>query len=70
MDARKKYEWIAPQLQSDDEILELGSGMGSVVQVLRHRQHRVAAIDVADHSVRADLRPSLYDGVRLPMREA
>ncbi len=69
LDAQKKYAWIAAHLRPEDEILELGSGMGSVIQILRDRGHRVAAFDVRDTSVRDDLSPALYDGMRLPIRD-
>jgi len=66
LDAHKKYSWIAANLKADDAILELGSGMGSMVQVLRQHGHRVAAVDVKNTCVRADLSPAIYDGIDLP----
>ncbi len=66
LDARKKYHWIKTFLTNDDVILELGSGMGSVVQVLRQHGHQVIPVDIKDTSVRADLAPEIYDGMQLP----
>jgi len=66
LDARKKYSWIAAKLNPDDAILELGSGMGSMVQVLRRQGHRVSAMDVKNTAIRADLAPAIYDGANLP----
>jgi len=69
LDARKKYSWIAAYLNADDAIVELGSGMGGVVQVLRQLGHGVTAIDVKNTSVRADLAPAIYDGADLPYKD-
>lgn len=69
LDAGKKYRWIKDFLNPDDAILELGSGMGSVVQVLRRHGHRATPVDVCDTSLRPDLQPIIYDGIRLPYRD-
>lgn len=66
LDASKKYRWIRAFLNNNDAILELGSGMGSVVQVLRQHGHQVTPVDIKDTSVRADLAPEIYDGTQLP----
>ncbi|MEL7487435.1 MAG: class I SAM-dependent methyltransferase [Pseudomonadota bacterium] len=64
MDARKKFRWIAPHLRVDDQVIELGSGMGSLLDELRGEGFDVAACDIDDHSVREDLAPDIYDGRR------
>ncbi len=69
LDAQKKYRWISDHLNLGDSILELGSGMGSVVHELRRHQHQVTAVDVQDTSVRHDLKPLIYDGERLPFAD-
>jgi len=66
LDARKKYSWIAASLKPDDAILELGSGMGSMVEMLRQHGHCVTAVDVKNTSIRTDLTPAIYDGADLP----
>ena len=66
MDARKKFNWMVRHLSHTSKSLELGSGMGSLVHVLREEGFDVVACDVADHSVRYDLAPVLYDGNRTP----
>ncbi len=66
LDAGKKYRWIATSLETDDTILELGSGLGSVLQVLRRNNHQAVGVDVQNTSARVDLAPTIYDGRHLP----
>ncbi len=65
-DARRKADWIRPWLPADAPLLEIGSGPGSVVRVLRDRRFNVEAIDIADSSYDDTLQPRLYDGLTLP----
>jgi len=66
LDAKKKYRWIKASLTIDDVILEIGSGMGSVIHVLRQQGHQVVGVDVRDTSVKSDLAPTIYAGQQLP----
>ncbi len=69
LDAGKKYRWISTYLRPDMRILELGSGMGSVVQILRQRGFTVSAADIRDSSVHKSLAPTVYNGQRLPFED-
>lgn len=65
-DARQKFKRIKPVLTSGASVLDIGSGYGTVTDVLRKNGFAVTAIDVEDQSVRPELKPLLYDGETLP----
>ena len=46
--------------------IEIGSGPGSVLDVMRRQNYRVYGLDIRDTSFREDLRPVLYDGHTMP----
>lgn len=69
LDAKRKQNWIAPFLQRDARILEIGSGPGSFLSVLRADGYDATAIDVSDTSYNDTLRPIIYDGERLPCKD-
>lgn len=66
LDAQRKLAWIAHALSRDDKIIEIGSGPGSIVDVMRAENYTVAALDIRDTSFRDDLKPDLYDGSVMP----
>ena len=68
-DARRKLGWIRHWLSSEDRILEIGSGPGSVLYEFRAAGFVVSGIDIRDTSADDDLRPDLYDGVTLPFAD-
>ena len=69
-DARRKYERLRPHLPPPGaRLLEVGSGPGSVVEVLRAAGHQVTPLDVVDVSARPDLRPVCYGGQRMPFAD-
>lgn len=65
-DARQKFKRIKPVLTSGASVLDIGSGYGTVSDVLRKNGFAVTAVDVEDQSVRLDLKPLLYNGETLP----
>lgn len=66
IDARRKHGWIADHLPDGGQLLEIGSGPGSVVTVLRDAGHDITGIDVRDSSYNDTLIPDLYDGELMP----
>jgi len=46
--------------------IEIGSGPGSVLDVMREQDYEVDGLDIRDSSFRQDLRPILYDGESMP----
>lgn len=65
-DARRKLELASPWMSSEDRLLEVGSGPGSVLFEFRKAGLQVDGIDVADTSFSDSLRAELYDGLRMP----
>ncbi|MEM6533991.1 MAG: class I SAM-dependent methyltransferase [Pseudomonadota bacterium] len=68
-DARRKLELVSPWLTAGDRILEIGSGPGSVLYEFRRAGFQVDALDVADSSFSAALKPALYDGEVMPFQD-
>jgi len=46
--------------------IEIGSGPGSVLDVMRRLNYDVDGLDIRDSSFREDLRPVLYNGDKMP----
>ncbi len=68
-DARAKERQFRDCLRPGDRILDLGSGPGSVCQLLRARGYAVTPVDVQDVALDPRARPRLYDGCRLPFAD-
>ncbi|UTW56210.1 class I SAM-dependent methyltransferase [Kordiimonas sp. SCSIO 12610] len=69
LDAARKINWIAPHIKVGETLLEVGSGPGSVVELLRERGHNVTALDVQNSAFSEALAPIVYDGTRMPFQE-
>ena len=65
-DAARKLRWMNKWLSYMDRHIEIGSGPGSVLDVMRRQNYRVYGLDIRDTSFREDLRPVLYDGHIMP----
>ena len=65
-DARRKLALVRDWLNKTDNILEIGSGPGSVLTEFRRAGYSIEGLDIADGSYSADLEPALYDGVAMP----
>ncbi|MEL6567358.1 MAG: class I SAM-dependent methyltransferase [Pseudomonadota bacterium] len=66
LDARRKVEWFAPFVSTTDQMIEIGSGPGSVQAVLGEAGYSALPLDIADSSFDNRFRPHLYDGRRMP----
>lgn len=67
-----QYEkFIFPNKYIKGSILEIGSGRGANLDVLRHIQSvtRLEAVDVVDKSTKTENKPILFDGVNLPFKQ-
>lgn len=51
------------------KVLDVGMGAGAISCALARRSHDLVGVDVADLSMYSDLRPLIYDGVKLPFRD-
>jgi len=59
-DAKRKLGWLDSHLKYLDHHIEIGSGPGSVLSVMRKRNYYVDGLDIADNGYREDLRPILH----------
>ena len=66
LDAKRKLEWMQDHLKFLDRHIEIGSGPGSVLSVLRKQNYFVDGLDVADNGYHEALRPIVYDGETMP----
>lgn len=65
-DAKRKLRWMENYLKYLDRHIEIGSGPGSVLSVMRKRNYYVDGLDIGDNGYREDLRPIVYDGETMP----
>lgn len=70
LDAARKFRWMKEWLPVHEKHIEIGSGPGSVLDVMRKKNYYVDGLDVRDTSYREDLKPFLYDGQKMPFPEA
>ena len=68
IDAKRKLVWMQDWLGSSDKMIEIGSGPGSVLDVMRGENYDVEGLDIKDTSFRKDLEPYLYDGKVMPFK--
>ena len=68
IDAKRKLVWMQDWLGSSDKMIEIGSGPGSVLDVMRGENYDVEGLDIKDSSFRKDLEPYLYDGKVMPFK--
>lgn len=66
MDAARKLRWMKNWLPFIGSHIEIGSGPGSVLDVMRAHNYNVDGLDIRDSSYREDLRPILYNGKDIP----
>ena len=65
-DARRKLRLIEPWLDRSDQLLEIGSGPGSVLTEFRAAGYAVEGLDVSDSAYEDGLKATLYDGAYMP----
>jgi len=69
-DARRKYSQFKDQLYDHAQIIEIGSGPGSLLNLLRQEGFSVDALDITDTAYSEDLVPQLYNGNQMPFEES
>jgi SAM-dependent methyltransferase len=67
---RIKQHRIEAHLRRGVQLLDLGAGHGGLCKALRANGFEVLPVDVKDGSFFEDVRPVLYDGVKLPFPDA
>ncbi len=65
-DAQQKLGRIQAFFQPDDQILEIGSGLGTVCMALQQKGFAPVALDIIDASMTPTVEPIIYDGQTLP----
>ena len=68
-DAARKLRWMGKWVPFHGNHIEIGSGPGSILDIMRAQNYAVDGLDVKDSSFREDLRPRLYDGKYMPFRQ-
>ena len=66
LDAKRKLIWMQDHLKFLHSHIEIGSGPGSVLSVMRRNNYTVEGLDIADQAFSEDLRPTVYDGELMP----
>ena len=66
IDAKRKLRRLQKHLKFLDQHIEIGSGTGSVLSVMRKQNYYVDGLDFADNSFRDDLKPIVYNGRMIP----
>ena len=70
LDAKRKLRRLQKHLKFLDQHIEIGSGTGSVLSVMRKQNYYVDGLDFADNSFHEDLKPSVYSGRKMPFGKA
>lgn len=67
----KKYivKIILTFLKKSDKILDIGSGPCNICRILRERGYNITPIDVQNLSIVDNIRPLLYDSVKIPFND-
>lgn len=60
-DARNKYKRFESLLEPGMTLLDIGSGYGTVTELLRGKGFETVALDVQDQSIRPDLKPQIVE---------
>jgi hypothetical protein len=61
---------LIPYFSSTDKLLDVGSGNGVLCYELRKHDYRVTALDIDNLSFIDSIKPIIYDGIRMPLRDA
>ena len=70
LDAKRKLRRLQKHLKFLDQHIEIGSGTGSVLSEMRKQNYYVDGLDFADNSFHEDLKPSVYNGHKMPFGNA
>ncbi|MEM7007764.1 MAG: methyltransferase domain-containing protein [Thermodesulfobacteriota bacterium] len=65
-DAKFKLERIREHITKNENILDIGTGPGSVFLLMNEEGYNVSTIDVEDQTFSEEIQPKLYDGQKLP----
>ena len=66
VDARRKLGWIKDWIKPGDTLVDIGSGPGSTLNVMRGAGYHIEGLDIRDSAYRPDLKARLYPGDIFP----
>ena len=66
IDARRKLKWMTPFLSKPQSHIDIGSGPGSLLTVMRQRGFTIDGLDIRDSAYKDTLKPHIYDGQTMP----
>ena len=69
LDARRKLGWIKDWIDIGDRLVEIGSGPGSTLSVMREAGYNIEGLDIQDSSYRPALKAQLYPGEVFPYED-
>ena len=66
IDARRKLGWMNAHLSKTDNHIDIGSGPGSLLSVMRDQDYQIDGLDITDSAYSHDLTAQIYDGQIMP----
>jgi SAM-dependent methyltransferase len=69
IDARRKLGWMRPYIPKDARIIDIGSGPGSLLQIMRQNAYHIDGLDIQDSAYNKRLKAKIYDGTRMPYED-
>ena len=66
IDARRKLKWMEAHLSKTDRHIDIGSGPGSLLSVIRAQGYQIDGLDITDSAYRTELTAQIYDGHAMP----
>ncbi len=69
LDAKRKLGWIKDWIELDEKLVDIGSGPGSTLSVMREAGYYIEGLDIRDGSYRPELKARLYPGDIFPYED-
>ncbi len=69
IDARRKLRWMAPYIPAFARAIDIGSGPGSLLSVMRSAGYDIDGLDIRDSAYHHSLKAQIYDGVNMPYED-
>ena len=66
IDARRKLGWMTSFLSKSQSHIDIGSGPGSLLLVMRERGFDIDGLDINDSAYKDTLKAHIYDGKTMP----
>lgn len=69
VDARRKLHWMAPYIPTSVRAIDIGSGPGSLLFVMRRAGYHIDGLDIRDSAYHHSLKAQIYDGTHMPYED-